>query len=498
MHKPQAMPSDLEAVTLGLLAYCRANDWAGYDPYDALNSRIFEALPFLNSRLPRLALTQLLKRSPVNIRPLLLIPKTQNPKALSLFLGGLLKLSRSGLLDDESPIEFMARKLVELRSPGIPYSSWGYSFPWQTRTIVVPRGSPNLVCTIFVTNALLDLYEAGRESRYLEMAVSAAEYISTLCWTEGDVASFAYPLATLRSRIHNANFLGAALLARVAKHSGEKKFLDPAMKAARWSASKQHADGSWPYGELPKQQWIDNFHTGYNLTGLRVLGECAGTSEFEPRVRRHAALFPRPHLSHRRALRGPKHHLPGRVQAPRRRQRAAGPLRLRLGHEAHARRARRLLLPRSALLHDSDFLHAVVAGVDVPCPVHPHGGTGRFRPREAGVGHAGTSEGLTVIHDGVNDSNQGGARLRRRPGGPLCDCHTRAQRGDVHRTDHQVRGRSVDSAGPVGYCQRRVHRPNGRDCFGACQPALLDQSHSDAGTKGTQLRREGARLQRGL
>jgi hypothetical protein len=293
MHKPQAMPSDLEAVTLGLLAYCRANDWAGYDPYDALNSRIFEALPFLNSRLPRLALTQLLKRSPVNIRPLLLIPKTQNPKALSLFLGGLLKLSRSGLLDDESPIEFMARKLVELRSPGIPYSSWGYSFPWQTRTIVVPRGSPNLVCTIFVTNALLDLYEAGRESRYLEMAVSAAEYISTLCWTEGDVASFAYPLATLRSRIHNANFLGAALLARVAKHSGEKKFLDPAMKAARWSASKQHADGSWPYGELPKQQWIDNFHTGYNLTGLRVLGECAGTSEFEPRVRRGFEFYRR-------------------------------------------------------------------------------------------------------------------------------------------------------------------------------------------------------------
>jgi hypothetical protein len=55
---------------------------------------------------------------------------------------------------------------------------------------------------------------------------------------------------------------------------------------ARWSASKQHADGSWPYGELPGQQWIDNFHTGYNLTGLRALGEYADSSEFESRVRR--------------------------------------------------------------------------------------------------------------------------------------------------------------------------------------------------------------------
>ena len=78
-----------ERVTLKLLAYCRANDWAGYDPYDALNSRLFTALPFLNARLPRLCLTQALKRSPINIRPLALIPKTQNPKAMALFLSAL-------------------------------------------------------------------------------------------------------------------------------------------------------------------------------------------------------------------------------------------------------------------------------------------------------------------------------------------------------------------------------------------------------------------------
>ena len=275
-----------QSAAIKLLAYCKVNDWSGYDPYDALNSQIFGALPFLDSRWPRLAFTQMLKRSPVNLRSLLLIPKTQNPKALSLFLRGLLKLSRVGQLDDESLVDFMAQKLVELRSPGTPYWSWGYSFPWQTRTIVVPRGAPNIVCTVFVTNAMLDLYEAKKEPRYLGMAVSAAECLSTLCWTEGEVASFAYPLSTQRSRIHNANFLGAALLARVAKHSGERKFVNLAMKVARWSASKQHADGSWPYGELPGQQWIDNFHTGYNLTGLHALGEYADTSEFEARVRR--------------------------------------------------------------------------------------------------------------------------------------------------------------------------------------------------------------------
>ena len=96
-----SMPSDnpLEAKTLKLLAYCRANDWAGYDPYDAVNSKVFEALPFLNSRIPRLVFTQVLKRSPIDFRRFLFIPKTQNPKAIGLFLSAFLKLRRIGALE---------------------------------------------------------------------------------------------------------------------------------------------------------------------------------------------------------------------------------------------------------------------------------------------------------------------------------------------------------------------------------------------------------------
>ena len=83
---------DATAASVKLLGYCRANDWAGYDPYDALNSRFFTALPFLDSRLPRLLATQALKRSPVDLRPLMLVPRTQNPKAMALFLAAALRL----------------------------------------------------------------------------------------------------------------------------------------------------------------------------------------------------------------------------------------------------------------------------------------------------------------------------------------------------------------------------------------------------------------------
>src|SRR5437870_10104157 len=101
------MSNEVKAIILKLLAYCRANDWAGYDPYDALNSKVFGFLPLLNSRIPRIVLTQVLRRSPINFRRLLLVPKTQNPKALALFIAGFLKLAEIELGNQEGLIQAM-------------------------------------------------------------------------------------------------------------------------------------------------------------------------------------------------------------------------------------------------------------------------------------------------------------------------------------------------------------------------------------------------------
>ena len=283
---------DVERATRKLLAYCRQNDWAGHDPYDALNSRLFKALPFLDSRLPRLALTQLLKRSPINVRGLALVPKTQNPKAMALFLRALLKLPNTFVDGREELIRYMIDRLAVLRSTGISYWAWGYSFPWQGRSILVPAGAPNLVCTTFVAGALLDsceqnAFEQEHDQHCLTMAVSAAEYmLQELYWTDGARAGFSYPMPGLRGETYNANLLAAALFCRVYKHTGERKFLEPALRVARQAGAKQQPDGSWFYGEHPSQRWIDNFHTGFNLEALQSIGRSLETSEFESCMRR--------------------------------------------------------------------------------------------------------------------------------------------------------------------------------------------------------------------
>jgi hypothetical protein len=270
-------------AALRLAAYCRERDWAGYDPYDALNSEVFKALPFLDFRLARLALTQFNKRSPVNFRSILRVAPTQNPKGLALFARALVKLTKAGIECGGDELMYLAERISALRSPQAARWCWGYSFPWQTRTVLVPRGTPNLVCTTFVANALLDLFEYHKQERHLLMGISAAEYIlEELYYTEGtEIASFHYPFPGNRAKVHNANLLAAALLARVSRYSGESKFLEPGLSAARYSVRKQQADGSWFYGELPTQRWIDNFHTGFNLCALSDIETYAETGEFK-------------------------------------------------------------------------------------------------------------------------------------------------------------------------------------------------------------------------
>jgi hypothetical protein len=123
--------------------------------------------------------------------------------------------------------------------------------------------------------------------------VSAADYIlNDLYWTgNGTVAGLSYPLASIRTGIHNANFLGAALFCRIYRLTGETRFVEPALKVARYSASRQQADGSWPYGEAATQQWVDNFHTGYNLCALQQINGDLETDEFESAIREGYAFY---------------------------------------------------------------------------------------------------------------------------------------------------------------------------------------------------------------
>jgi hypothetical protein len=252
---------------------------------------MFSVIPLCKSKLARLAFTQFMKRSPVNLRRLLLVPKQQNPKGLALFISALVKLARLGLWDAEETKPIVTR-LLELRSSGWDRYCWGYNFGWQTRTYLVPRGTPNIICTTFAGNALIDVYDAFGDAAYLEAAASTGRFLlESLHRSNGPGGScFAYtPLD--KSQIHNANLLGAAFLARLHSRHHSPEFRDQALSSARFSIARQQEDGSWPYGENAKQRWIDSFHTGYNLVALKTIQPVVAQPDIESAIRKGLEFF---------------------------------------------------------------------------------------------------------------------------------------------------------------------------------------------------------------
>lgn len=73
-----------------LATHCKYNEYSGWDLFDGLNSKYFQATQLYKSRMLRLLWIQLFKRSFINLRLLTAVPKGYNAKGLGLFASGML------------------------------------------------------------------------------------------------------------------------------------------------------------------------------------------------------------------------------------------------------------------------------------------------------------------------------------------------------------------------------------------------------------------------
>ena len=122
----------------------------------------------------------------------------------------------------------------------------------------------------FAGHALLDCYEATGNSKALELAKNIPDFILNDLNRKSEDGSICFSYTPQDSNfVHNANMLGASLLARIAVKYNRSELLDPALSALAYSMKYQHDDGSWYYAEPQVQHWIDSFHTGFNLEALR-------------------------------------------------------------------------------------------------------------------------------------------------------------------------------------------------------------------------------------
>jgi hypothetical protein len=140
-----------------LFTWCREREFAGHDPFDALNSRLFQATPLARSRNARLFWTQLLKRSPSDLRVVSRVPSQRNAKGIALFaLAQIANYRRLKTNEAATQARGILAELLAMRLNSYSGAAWGYNFDWQSRNFFAPRGTATIVPTAFAARAVIE------------------------------------------------------------------------------------------------------------------------------------------------------------------------------------------------------------------------------------------------------------------------------------------------------------------------------------------------------
>ena len=264
-----------------LFEWIEKNDYSGYDTFDGLSAKFLRPLTFDNKFL-NIALQQGVRRFPINLRPLLAIPKNRSTKAMGFLAKGFVRLyDTTGETKWRDKAEFVLQWLIDNQAPGYSGACWGNHFDYQSRGGYARKGLPSVVWTSLIGHAFLDAYESFNQERYLSIAVSSCEHIlnDLAAFHEGDSICIGYFPKT-NTKVHNANTLGASLLARTHSFARNEAYRSMAEKAIRYTAKFQRDDSSWYYGEAPNFHWVDNFHTAYVLDCFKHYTQSTGDSQF--------------------------------------------------------------------------------------------------------------------------------------------------------------------------------------------------------------------------
>ena len=278
---------------IGLEKWVEEQDYKGYEPFDGLSSS-FRPLTFGNLLMDRLLL-QLVRQSPWNLRPLLGVKPLDSTIGRGYMAWGYCTMFKlTGDRQYEEKIDRCLQWLMEKKSPGYEEYSWGKHFDFASRGGLYRAFEPILVWTALIAQAFLEAFEIFGNRTYLDVADSVCRWIMKLPRNQTDRGfCMGYHYQDFNADIHNSNMVGGAVLARTAKYTGNGEYLAAAKGAMQYSCTRQLPNGAWWYGEEETNHWIDNFHTGYNLDGLKCYIDCSGDKEYDSAMKKGLDFYMR-------------------------------------------------------------------------------------------------------------------------------------------------------------------------------------------------------------
>ena len=278
----------MENVQNSSFGYIKKCNFSGHDPFDGLNSEFLKKTPLNQSPFVRLCWIQFFKHFPFNLRGVFGVAKEFNPKAGALFILGYIKCYQSSK-DVQCKKECFGlferlKDTVIKREKGV---AWGYTFDWQAKAFYVPKGTPNIVSTVFIGHALIDMYETFQCEEAKQYIIGIRDFIlnEMILWQTMGKMCFAY-IPGQKAEVHNANLLAAALSCRMAIFLNDPSLNKLVAKAVNFSIANIKEDGFWSYGTMAHHRWMDNFHTAFNLEALLEIRRQMKTSLFDSQIKR--------------------------------------------------------------------------------------------------------------------------------------------------------------------------------------------------------------------
>ena len=283
MTRPIDVKAKIEG-SLGLVvSWVQRNGYRGYEPADGNLSWMFALTG--GWVFPMRVLQQVVLRAPFNIRPFLGISPHESAIGRGYMAWGYLLMYRlQG--DDSTRREAIACLdwLMVNRSSRSTEFCWGDPYEYATRGGRRPYGEPLLIWSALIGQAFLDAYELFCDDKYLHIAESTGNWMLKLPREHTDRGSCLSYVAYRQSSIHNSNVMGAAFLARLGSFTKNHEALSVARSAMAYTCARQQGDGSWYYAEESKYHWIDNFHTGYNLSALKSCRDATKDDSFDKSI----------------------------------------------------------------------------------------------------------------------------------------------------------------------------------------------------------------------
>jgi hypothetical protein len=271
------MMSRIEDSLIKLQKYIERESYKGYDPYDTLMS----VIPFVRiNKWVAIIATQVQKRNPINIRPLLGIKKDYNPKGLGLILHAYAILQQKQPSKDYSKqIEIIIHLLKELSTKGYSGYCWGYNFGWCSPEKYLKPYSPTSVATAFIIKGFYEAYKINPTEEIKSIILSASDFVlCDLAFTE-DESGICYSYSTEKKDIcYNASLLAGEILAINYAITKNESIKTKCHQIARYVVNKQHKDGHWAYSKNKangNERTQTDFHQGFVLESIsNIINHC--------------------------------------------------------------------------------------------------------------------------------------------------------------------------------------------------------------------------------